>query len=134
TVAREGLTERNLTICLWQIATSPFRRAIKVGESIEEIHIPYGVTDFFYFCFTGKLQRDLLRCPIKSSGLRISSILSTAATRSPPSSRHRRQSARSPFRRTRSNAAKILIKIQDTNHKSRYGLIPAFRYNEVRSF
>ena len=29
---------------------------------------------------------------------------------------------------------KILIKIQDTNHKSRYGLILTFRYNEVRSF
>ena len=29
-------------------------------------------------------QRLLLRCPIKSSGLRFSSILSTAATRSPP--------------------------------------------------
>ena len=38
----------------------------------------------------------LLRCPIKSSGLRWSSILSTAATRSAPFIRHRRRSHRSP--------------------------------------
>ena len=38
----------------------------------------------------------LLRCPIKSSGLRFSSILSTAATRSAPLLRHRRRSHRSP--------------------------------------
>ena len=40
--------------------------------------------------------RSLLRCPIKSSGLHFSSILSTAATRSPPSPCHRQRSARSP--------------------------------------
>ena len=38
----------------------------------------------------------LLRCPIKSSGLRLSSILSTAATRSGRFIRHRRRSHRSP--------------------------------------
>ena len=38
----------------------------------------------------------LLRYPIKSSGLRFSSILSTAATHSPPFIRHRRRSGRSP--------------------------------------
>jgi len=38
----------------------------------------------------------LLRCPISSSAFKSLRQLSTAATRSPPSSRHRRQSARSP--------------------------------------
>ena len=38
----------------------------------------------------------LLRCPKKSAGLRWSLIFSTTATRSPSSSRHWRQSARSP--------------------------------------
>ena len=38
----------------------------------------------------------LLRCPKKSSGVRFSSIFSTAATRSGRSSRHRRRSLRSP--------------------------------------
>ena len=41
--------------------------------------------------------QSLLRCPIKSSGLRFSSILSTAATRSGRSSRHRRRSPHSPY-------------------------------------
>ena len=39
----------------------------------------------------------LLRCPTKSSGLRFSSILSTAATRSPPVLCHRQWSGRSPI-------------------------------------
>ena len=39
----------------------------------------------------------LLRCPIKSSGLRLSSILSTAATRSGRFIRHRLRSHRSPL-------------------------------------
>ena len=47
-----------------------------------------------------QLYEVLLRCPIKSSGLCFSSILSTAATRSGRYIRHRRRSHRSPFRCT----------------------------------
>ncbi len=43
-------------------------------------------------------KRVLLRCPVKSSGLRFSSILPTAATRSGRFIRHRRRFPRSPFR------------------------------------
>ena len=43
------------------------------------------------------LYFSLLRCPKKSSGLRCSSIFSTAATHSPRSSRHRRRSGRFPL-------------------------------------
>jgi len=46
---------------------------------------------------THSCQALLLRCPIKSSGLRFSSILSTAATRSPPFLCHRQRSGRSPI-------------------------------------
>ena len=46
-------------------------------------------------CYKRFPRQLLLRCPIKSSGLRWSSILSTAATRSGRFSRHRRRSHRS---------------------------------------
>ena len=53
----------------------------------------------FYF-FTNIFVRGksaLLRCPIKSSGLRFPSILSTAATHSGRCIRHWRRSPRSPY-------------------------------------
>ena len=43
------------------------------------------------------LPKVLLRCPIKSSGLRIPSILSTSATRSGRCICHRQRSLRSPL-------------------------------------
>ena len=44
----------------------------------------------------GRTIDFLLRCPTSGFGDKAPCHLSTAATRSPPSSRHRRQSARSP--------------------------------------
>ena len=55
---------------------------------------------FFSSCGGRTRTYALLRCPIKSSGLRFSSILSTAATRSGRCICPRQRSLRSPFRRT----------------------------------
>ena len=53
-------------------------------------------SELFCGCSNGTRTYVLLRCPKKSSGLRFSSIFSTAATRSGRSSRPQRRSHRSP--------------------------------------
>jgi len=77
-----GQRVRYVKACLFPLKTHKNRR--KTQNSF----VPY---------LTSACPAHLLRCPIKSSGLRFSSILSTAATRSSPFLCHRQRSGRSPI-------------------------------------